>query len=534
MTPLNEDPKGRFNCCTIDRRILCRHPTFATNTGSNLPQIPVVIKVAHGLDIVANITTKHHRDIQNVHDHRMYEQRLSYIRFNLKSRLLASDDTCMNACEDDVVSSFQASGSLVEETEDEDASRGIFGRLTGLFDGNQNIFSRLMHGLFRLFNRSQEDDPKYLIPTDTILPLISNYSTKVKSLAAMMRQEGVKDAALSKTPDAILMMYNISAENIESVATVLDPILVDLQQHETLDVRTISCNMMQILTLLRDVTVPNIELMAQLIYTKSNNGEMKDRFNQYTKSTGSAASSTTSTSTSSSEDGTCLIDASSTTLTSKSTVRDRFFDLLDFLFDPCIEIGPVTHVLSNILLLVVFPISILVSFVSTTILIFYLLADFLRSILGLPDNSNDGYEGIILDYVFTVTILAPLIVAVSILRNVRGFVEDLFDPFLPNPPTENFVAEFPSPIPIDPQINVPTDAPILRRNTIRRDISQISDVNYHISILLDAPIEAIIAATQSERGFSNGADDDDTHTDIHCDISSLICNNNALLNTLPF
>ena len=72
-------------------------------------------------------------------------------------------------------------------------------------------------------------------------------------------------------------MYNISAENMESVATALDPILVDLRQCETMNVRTISCNMMQILTLFWDVTVPIIELMAQqMIYTNSNNANIAE------------------------------------------------------------------------------------------------------------------------------------------------------------------------------------------------------------------------------------------------------------------
>jgi hypothetical protein len=203
---------------------------------------------------------------------------------------------------------------------------------------------------------------------------------------------------------------------MEAVATVLDPILENMRQQPTMDVRTVSCNMMQILTLIRDTTVPNIEMMAKLIYTKSNSAEMKDRFSDYTISNENAVVGTAASNIFS-EDGTstCLLAPNNT------TIRDRFFDLLDFLFDPCIEIGPIAHVVSIILLLIAFPISILVSLVSTIVLILYILTGVLRSILGLPDNTNDGYEGIIMDYIFTVTILAPILVAVSILRNIRGF-----------------------------------------------------------------------------------------------------------------
>ena len=75
------------------------------------------------------------------------------------------------------------------------------------------------------------------------------------------------------------------------------------------------------------------------------------------------------------------------------------------------KIGPVAHIFSIILLIIIFPISILVSIVSIKVLTFYTFADFLRSIFGLPDNGKDGIKQ---DYILNVTILAPLIAAVSL------------------------------------------------------------------------------------------------------------------------
>ena len=213
------------------------------------------------------------------------EQGLWNLRAKFTFRLLEEDDnTCVNVCNDDTLSTLQAIN--VEEMELKDNS--FFGRITYFFDQNKNMFGNWMNGFLKLLNGrngDDNDDPKYSIPTDQILPLLSNYSIKFKSLATMIRKERGDDAALSTTPDAIRMLYNISAANMESIASVLDPILEEFRQEDMMDVRAVSCHMMSLLTLLRDTTVPNIERMTQLIYTKSNRDALKDRFTDYTIST---------------------------------------------------------------------------------------------------------------------------------------------------------------------------------------------------------------------------------------------------------
>jgi hypothetical protein len=287
-----------------------------------------------------------------------------------------------------------------------------------------------------------------------------------------------------------------------------------MRQQDAMDVKDISCNMMQILSVLRDTTIPNIKTATQFIYTKSNNVAMIDRFNDYTTSTVNTMIGS-DTSSGSKVTNTCPVPSNT------SFIREPFFDLLDFLFDPCIEIGPIAHVLSIILLIVIFPISILVSIVSTIILIHYILTNIIRSILGLPDNSNDGYEGIILDYIFTVTILAPLIVAVSILRNLRGFFEDLLDPFIPDPTTATFMAETSTPYPKDviPTTTSPMSVPLSVDDRVN------IDVMHRLSILLlNNPFETMVdMVSQSDRSI-----------DTDCDMSILDCHNEALIDTLPF
>ena len=236
-------------------------------------------------------------------------------QMHVVSRLLQDDETCsISSCDSDAINSLRASMTTENVDAQPEEGSGILGRVTGFFSDNSSLFGRLINGIF---NRRQEDDPKYPVPTATILPLLSNYSTKFKSLAALIRKESVNDAALSKTPDAIRMMYNISATNMESVATVLDPMLEQLRQHETIDIRTISCNIMQILTVLRDVTVPTIQSTAQLI---AKNADMNSIFQQQynnSSSENSKSSITDLASTSGMGDDICLSE-STTSMTSRT------------------------------------------------------------------------------------------------------------------------------------------------------------------------------------------------------------------------
>ena len=173
----------------------------------------------HGIDIVDLSIS------ENANRNSELENDLLDSQIHVVSRLLQDDETCsISACDSDTISNLRASmttesadGQTIqtEEVVDENG-KGVLDRITGFFSDNSSIFGRLINGIFRLFNRRQEDDPKYPVPTATIVPLLSNYSTKFKSLAALIRKESVNDAALSKTPDAIRMMYNISATNMES------------------------------------------------------------------------------------------------------------------------------------------------------------------------------------------------------------------------------------------------------------------------------------------------------------------------------
>ena len=111
--------------------------------------------------------------------------------------LQTEEDACSNACDTDDISHLRESVAMDARGPEEQQQQGrgngllgrIFGRFAGVLDDNESVFGRWMNGLFKLFNQSNKDDPKYMIPTVKIIPLLSNYSTKIKSLSSMIREK---------------------------------------------------------------------------------------------------------------------------------------------------------------------------------------------------------------------------------------------------------------------------------------------------------------------------------------------------------
>ena len=76
-------------------------------------------------------------------------------------------------------------------------------------------------------------------------------------------------------------MFEWSAENMESVVTVIDPIVEKLRQSETIDLPTVSCSIGGLLTHLRDETLTHVVSIAEFIYTKSGNSDMEEMYGNY-------------------------------------------------------------------------------------------------------------------------------------------------------------------------------------------------------------------------------------------------------------
>ena len=470
------------------------------------------------------------------------------------SRSLQDDDACSETCDSNEISNLaesivseNAKVASIEKEEDEDNN--------GLLRSITSVFGRWMTGLFRLFNRRQDDDPQYPVPTATIVPLLSTYSDKIKSLAKLIRDESANDAALSTTPDAIRMMYNISANNMESVAAVLDPILENMRQHKTMDIRTISCQMTDFLILLRDDTVPNIKSMTQLIYTKSNIAAMKQKFQQeYTPvSTGESFSITAT-------DNTCLSD--STIATTRSACRVDLGSRFTFLFNNNADVGPIGHILAIVLLIILFPLSIVVSIIGVVVLTLFLFA---KVLLPSPGNTDDSFYSYALFFLFVAAIKSPINIIRRIQYNIKEFFADILDPFIPDRPTPAPIIYTPyptypytptfynpaytpvtpinspmtAPAPVNALVNppmtlpAPVDAPITPPSYGRgRDLQQINEVAYHLKKLLKSPILTILQVLQNGNRFAD-ANRGEGEEQLDCQMAAVKCDTDALMDVLP-
>ena len=195
--------------------------------------------------------------------------------------------TCSNTtstCNSSAISDLVASLDFQVEEQDDDEEEETGGVLGGLL-------SRLMNGFFKLFKRREDDGPKYTIRTESIIPLLDESSARFKSLSELIMQESETDAALSTTPDAVKMLYTAAADNMLLVSTVLDPIVENMRLQPTIDLRSMSCDFTRALTVMQAVTVPNIQLLGKLLYTKSNNAQTKLTIAQYIDTSFTALSS---------------------------------------------------------------------------------------------------------------------------------------------------------------------------------------------------------------------------------------------------
>jgi hypothetical protein len=68
---------------------------------------------------------------------------------------------------------------------------------------------------------------------------------------------------------------------MESLSEVLDPIVDDLSHQETIDVKTIGCDLIGLLTFINNKTLPKGASMVEIIATMSNNTQMMNNFSKF-------------------------------------------------------------------------------------------------------------------------------------------------------------------------------------------------------------------------------------------------------------
>jgi hypothetical protein len=401
-------------------------------------------------------------------------------------------EPCSSSCDSSAISALDASLDIqVEEQDDEVETGGIFGGLLG----------RLMNGFFKIFKRRQGDRPKYTVGTESIIQLLADSSSKFKTLAKMIMQESLTDGALSTTPDAVNMLYTAAADNMMLVTTVLDPIVDNMRLHATMDLRSISCDLMTVLTLLRDITVPNIKLMAKLLYINSDDAATTNTINQYIDTSNLDMLSTASTTTSSIEDSTCISAPLESATARLSAEKTSIRGLLNFLFDDTLDVGPVGNIVSIVLLILFFPVSIVISIAFT---IFFISYRIYNQIFGDPVIGI--FRALLLILIFALAI--PFTVIYEILENLKELFTNNPDP---SPTPSPKISPAPSATSVTPQA---------------------LEVKRRIMGVLHSPIKTIVTLLGNENRITDVTKEDKHEMD--CEMVGLSCKADALSNILPF
>jgi hypothetical protein len=437
------------------------------------------------------------------------------------------DLNCANVCDD----TDELFSDQVQVTEVEAENKGFFGLIINRFDGafdSGSRFGRLMNGFFNLFQQRQRNKPKYEISTDLLLSSLSNFSVKAKSLAALIRSESLTYAAESDTPDVITSLFDLSAENMESVASVIDPIVDDMRQYETMDLATVSCSIGQLLTHLRDDTLPNIISISEFIYTKSGNEDMQQMYDNYIATRTAPSDSLTDASSLDSASNQCpnqvngsaLSDAS--IMKSQALVQARVGGTGDNL------VAFQDALTTIVALIILFPISFIVSIATLIFVVYWFILSKIWRIPFIPEYDDDGCseclvskQGIVILIVLAL-IASPILIPILIIITVIGLFWELLNPFVPS--------DQPTRAPVASPVLAPIPAPFPSAQNRTDFNAYTGNVMHYLSKVLESPMTSMVDTLKGSY-ISNEAEA--TEVELDCDAKTIICQNNALMTALP-
>jgi hypothetical protein len=423
-----------------------------------------------------------------------------------------NDDTCENVCDDiDQLSSNNDVQVIQVESENDGFFDSIIHRIGRFFDDGSKV-GRWRNGFLNLFRRNRSNKPRYEINTNVIVPVLSNYSMKAKSLAALIRNESSTYAAISETPDIVKLMFDLSAENIESVASVIDPIVDDMRQQEMIDLSAVSCSLKHILTHIRDETFPNIVSIAEFIYNKSENDDMEEMYVDYVAARTSPTESLAQANSFDSKSNQCRNQgntlSTSVVMESGISVQARMGSLGTFLAMAALPLVAIVG------LIILFPISFIVSFVTLVFSIFAIIIALItkQPLIPQDDDLDCEFGSCSLDallYVVAVLglIASPILIPIAIIASIVYFFVALLSPLLRilNPST------------IPPSNQSPTN--------LNNDVLQ------KLSMVLDASMEHMV---DSLKYMYRNEETEDIERTLDCKLTTLSCNNDALTAALPF
>jgi hypothetical protein len=366
-------------------------------------------------------------------------------------------------------------------------NEGLLARIINRFSDTFNrrsIGGRWMNGLLNVFRPLQRNKPKYMISTDVFVKSLSMYSTKTKALAVLIRNESalhMLEGFDTDITNIITTTLEWAAQNMESLAAVIDPIIEDLGQNTTVDLATVTCSMGQLLTHLRDKTVPNMRSISEFIDNHSDHTSMEQQTHDNsltTRTTPSDALAKYKSQWAKSNPcvATTITNDSNILTTSSFMTATRPFPVLTDLYTLLVD------VVGSILK---FKISLV-----TSIILFLFTTYFKIVQLIFPvDESCEiacGLEGY-----FILLIAFTIIIAI---------LSALFDSILPD-----------DPVPEDEPTGVLTN--------------QLLDV-------LESPMERMVDRLIRTNRHDNS--NDETEFDLDCNLKILSCHNDALMAAMPF
>jgi hypothetical protein len=446
--------------------------------------------------------------------------------------------TCSNACDSPTMNRFRASFTQVDtdpETNDNGDVGVLGGHVFNRFIGG--FLGRWTNGVLRNWFRHRPDNRKYRISTETILPLLSNNSVKIKSLVTFLQQESeMVNVSSSSSSEFVKQLYDLSAENMESIITVLDPIIMEVEQSETMDIRSLSCHMTTISTLLRDITLPNIEYIAEAMYTNSGNPDMVDQFHAYQTSKLSLKASQFHDDDNNNDNICSLDDDPATTSSTTTTTSSRAVGMAR-LFSNHIDLTTTTtttrqSLIGSIILLfrpiLFFPLSIVISLVGIVLTIIALPILLLFTIIFVPkDDDNAELLLFIVGAVLLTAIFAPVLTVLAIVASIMDIFDILLDPFVPG-----------TIAPKDATVEAPLNSHETV-STIPHNNNNFNDIlYYHLSATLASPLDMIRAMLSNENTFRDNniwsLEYNNNREDMICEIATFHCQANTLLDVLPF
>jgi hypothetical protein len=355
-----------------------------------------------------------------------------------------------------------------------------------------------MNGLLNFFRPlRQQNKPKYNISTDLLVSTLSKFSIKAKALAAWIRSDSASYAVESATPNVVTTLLEWSAENMESVALVIDPIVDDMSQHETMDLTTVSCGMGQLLTHIGNATIPNIVSIAEIVYTKSGNATMERLYKNYMaeKKTNPLVDAGAAN-----VDATNQCGTSTEKTTSSTSIQAQNVDSIVTYFG---MLG--LSLLGIVGLILFFPLSFIVSIVTFIFAIFALIFSLIfKGFNDTPSNDDEcgpGFncdlEGAIILAVALILIASPILVPIGIVLLIAQFFLQLFSPIFQSDQASE----------------------------------TINEVMQHVTMLLKSPMANMV---DTLKRISKSDEATEAREELDCAIQTMLCQNDALMASLPF